>query len=109
MQEPGWAQRQIEGWILREHMVIAKRLKDDPDKVIRKAKDNIARWGWRDLPVEKRPRFMADWMALLDGPLDDLFAVLTGTDEHSVTLRSSSPFAGVITQEERLQIRESRS
>lgn len=107
---PGRAQRRIEGWILREHAIIADRLRREPDRVIGKARENIARWGWlRDFPdPNKRPGFMTEWLALLDGPPEALQAVLTGTDERSVTLRSSSPFAGIVSYRERWQLRKSR-
>lgn len=54
------------------------------------------------------PGFMVEWLSLLDGPLEALQAVLTGTDERSVTLRSSSPFAGIVSYWERWQLRKSR-
>jgi hypothetical protein len=85
-------------------------LQKDPDRVIAKARANIERWGWlRDFPDPKqRPGFMVEWIALLDGPLEALQAVLTGTDERSVMLRASSPFAGIVSYRERWQLRKSR-
>lgn len=107
---PGRAQRRIEEWILREHAIVAERLQKDPDRVIAKARENIDRWGWlRDFPdPKKRPGFMAEWLSLLDGPPEALQTVLTGTDERSVMLRSSSPFAGIVSYRERWQLRKSR-
>jgi addiction module HigA family antidote len=107
---PGRAQRRIEEWILREHAIVAERLQKDPDRVIAKARENIERWGWlRDFPdPKKRPGFMAEWFTLLDGPLEALQAVLAGADERSVMLRSSSPFAGIVSYRERWQLRKSR-
>ena len=107
---PGRAQRRIEEWILHEHAIIAERLQKDPDRVIAKARENIERWGWsRDFPdPKKRPGFMVEWLFLLDGPLETLQTVLTGTDERSVMLRSSSPFAGIVSYRERWQLRKSR-
>ncbi len=107
---PGRAQRRIEEWILREHAIVAERLRKDPDRVIAKARENIERWGWlRDFPdPKKRPGFMVEWLSLLDGPLEALQAVLTGTDERSVLLRSSSPFAGIVSYRERWQLRKSQ-
>jgi addiction module HigA family antidote len=108
--QPGLAQRRIEEWILCEHAIVAERLRKDPDRVIAKARENIERWGWlRDFPDPKqRPGFMANWLSLLDGPPEALQADLTGTDERSVTLRSSSPFAGIVSYRERWQLRKSR-
>ncbi|MBE0599024.1 MAG: HigA family addiction module antidote protein [Desulfuromonadales bacterium] len=105
---PGRAQRQIEKWILREHAIIAERLLSEPDRVIAKAKENITRWGWlRDFPdPQKRPDFMAEWLNLLDGSIGALQAILTGEDERAVRLRSSSPFAGIVSSRERWQLRK---
>jgi hypothetical protein len=47
---------------------------------------------------------MNEWHALLEGPIDDLIAVLTTTDERATRLRQSMPFAGAIPEEERLAI-----
>ena len=108
---PGRAQRMIEGWILIEHRLIAERLHSNPTEVVAKARENIERWGWlRDFPdPSRRPDFMTAWLALLDGPQEMLLEVLTGSDERSVTLRSSSPFAGLVSAEERWRIRRGES
>jgi addiction module HigA family antidote len=105
---PGRAQRLIDAWVLREHQLIAERLRTNPTEVIARAYLNIERWGWRrDFPdPAQRPDFMSEWLALLEGPLDGLLAVLTGTDERMITLRSSSPFAGVVSFRERWRIRK---
>lgn len=107
----GRAQRMIEGWILIEHRLIAERLHNNPTEVVAKARENIERWGWlRDFPdPSQRPDFMTAWLTLLDGPQEMLLAVLTGSDERSVTLRSSSPFAGLVSFEERWRIRRGES
>ena len=105
---PGRAQRLIDAWVLREHQLIAERLRHNPTEVIAKANENIERWGWRrDFPdPARRPDFMTEWLALLEGPLDMLLAVLTGSDERMITLRSSSPFAGVVSFRERWRLRK---
>ena len=105
---PGRAQRLIEAWVLREHQLIAERLRNNPTEVIAKANENIERWGWRrDFPdPARRPDFMSEWLALLEGPLDMLLTVLTGADERMITLRSSSPFAGVVSFRERWRLRK---
>lgn len=107
---PGRAQRQIEGWILREHEIVATLLREDPARVIGKGKENIERWGWlREFPdPEQRPEFMNEWLSLLGGPPEALLAVLTGTDERAVALRSSSPFAGLVPFRERWRLRKTR-
>jgi hypothetical protein len=47
-------------------------------------------------------RWLEDWRALLDGPPGPLIEVLLGHDEHSIDLRQVSPFAGALSDSERL-------
>jgi hypothetical protein len=85
------------------HEAIAAKLNADPDSVRRRARENLRvireadRNGHGDI-------YNDTWASLLDGPLDRLHAVLTGTDQVARDLRHSSPFAGVLTDEERLSI-----
>ncbi len=44
------------------------------------------------------------WLALLDGPLDELLTALTADTVASRELRQNSPFVGVLTEEERTAI-----
>jgi hypothetical protein len=44
------------------------------------------------------------WEQLLDGPLEAILHVFTALDEESIELRHMAPFAGLLTDEERLQI-----
>lgn len=47
---------------------------------------------------------LEEWKSILDGPLEKVIAVLTGTDERATRLRQSNPFTGVLTPQERNQI-----
>ena len=51
---------------------------------------------------EQAAGWLDAWQSLLDGPPELLVDVLLGEDERSVDLRQVSPFAGVLTQQERL-------
>lgn len=46
--------------------------------------------------------WLDEWQALLDGPPGQLVDVLLGNDEHSMDLRQVSPFAGALSDDERL-------
>lgn len=48
--------------------------------------------------------WLQQWALLLDGPLHELAAVLLSTDQQACGLRRSSPFAGVLSHEERLDV-----
>ncbi|WP_459862999.1 hypothetical protein [Endothiovibrio diazotrophicus] len=97
------AQRKIEHRILAQHRVIAERLRSDPGAVIARARANLDRWA-KKYGDDERPRWMREWMALLDGPVDAILELLTSRAERAVRLRSSSPFAGVISARERWRI-----
>jgi excisionase family DNA binding protein len=44
------------------------------------------------------------WEELLSGPVERLLAVLISTDERSIDLRHVAPFAGILSEDERLKI-----
>lgn len=47
--------------------------------------------------------WIEEWSQLLDGPPSRLIDVFLDVDEHSIDMRQMSPFAGVLTNAERLQ------
>lgn len=47
-------------------------------------------------------RWLDEWAELIEHPDSRLVDVFLGDDEHSIDLRQVSPFAGVLTQDERL-------
>lgn len=77
---------------------IAARLRERPE-LVSVARANLARWR---LTASARvlPAF-DQWSAALDGPFDELLALLTSPDERSTQLRQSNPFGGVLTEAER--------
>ena len=48
----------------------------------------------------------ARWEHLLEGPMEDLVGVLVGLDPESILLRSSTPFVGIVSSEERARALE---
>jgi hypothetical protein len=64
------------------------------------ARANLSRWLARDPSGA-----LLEWARPLDQrPLDDILTLLRSSDERAARLRQSSPFAGVLTPEERLAI-----
>jgi excisionase family DNA binding protein len=49
-------------------------------------------------------RWLAEWKRLLAGPADDILDALTSRTPRSRELRQNSPFAGVLSEEERARI-----
>lgn len=93
-------QQLIEQRILAQHQLIADRLCDNPQTVIAHARANLKRWSKQYSDTEF-PIWFLQWQALLDKPVDEIASVLTSTKPEDIQLRSSSPFAGVLTAKER--------
>jgi transcriptional regulator with XRE-family HTH domain len=87
---------------LEIHRSIAKKLIDDPAQVLSVVPRNVERMrgvvrgsvghGWLD-----------EWLELAHGPIGPLIETMLDTDQHSIDLRQNSPFAGALTQDERVQ------
>jgi excisionase family DNA binding protein len=78
---------------------IAGKLVQDP-ALVDVARQNLERLRARH--TRGRPaQWLAQWQELLDGPLDELLIVLTSPSQRSRELRQNSPFAGVLTDDER--------
>ncbi|MCW8827610.1 MAG: hypothetical protein OQK94_00990 [Gammaproteobacteria bacterium] len=86
------------------HAAIKRELLANPQQVIQIAKSNLVRW--KDSYGDDESTWMIEWAAILGrGEVDEILAMLTGDDEKSVFLRSSTPFTGVISSQERDTIR----
>jgi transcriptional regulator with XRE-family HTH domain len=82
------------------HRVIAMRLLADPDVVLAKARRNLRRMR-RANTDGSADRWFHQWEHHLDGPLAGIVRVLVSHDEDARDLRQVTPFAGVLTDEER--------
>lgn len=98
------AQRIIEDRILAQHRLIAERLREDPG-LIAHARSNLQRWAERR-GEDAQPAWLGEWRAILNRPVGDVAAVLTDPSEHAAWLRSCSPFAGVLSPQERWRLRK---
>jgi hypothetical protein len=68
----------------------------------------IARWRERRGPARSDP-YLDEWERLLSLPLDELERAVCADSDHAAALRSTSPFAPLITAAEReALLRESR-
>ena len=84
------------------HAAVKRELLANPECVIGIAKSNLQRWR---SDYDEVPRWMNDWNEILDQGVSVIVKVLDGLDETSILLRSDTPFTGIITQEERNDIR----
>ena len=83
------------------HSAVKRELVAAPEKVIDIAIRNIYRW---DDSYKKRPPIMQKWLKILKQGVPAIIDVLDGTDQEPILLRSSTPFTGIISQEERKKI-----
>jgi hypothetical protein len=86
---------------LAMHCKIAQKISRDPD-LIAKAKANLERWiaNSEDPP----PQYLHEWQEILNRPWPEIAEIITSMSEEATRLRSSSPFAGMLTADERDQI-----
>ncbi len=86
---------------LNLHLLVKRELLSEPDKIISIGKSNIKRWKEK---YEREPVWMKEWGVLLAKGVSAIVSVLDGVDEKSILLRSSSPFTGIVSQKERMEI-----
>lgn len=85
------------------HRRIAARFLAGDGEPVAKARANLAQWS-ADRQGQLAPAHR-EWMALLDrASAEELAALIASDDEEADRLRSSSPFAGVIDQRERIEL-----
>lgn len=94
-------EKQRSVWLNR---AVVGELARDPDRVIGVARENIARW--REVHAE-RPSILAAldrWSQILDDGPDAIALMLNAQTEEAADLRQNSPFAGVLSPEQRTQV-----
>lgn len=83
------------------HRLVAERLNV---KVLDRARERVGGWLVGDGPVDRR--WALQWVDLLDLPVADLKEKLVEDSEGMRDLRQSTPFAGVLEEDERQKILE---
>lgn len=85
------------------HKEIAKKLKSNP-ALWAIAKKNLARWKKMN---DWLPPALIEWERILNTyPKDQILSLLESDSDEAVRLRSSSPFTGILTEDERTNIFE---
>jgi hypothetical protein len=102
----GWGSHQfLDALALAYHRAVAARLRTEPKAVIEVARENIARWLSSGSFDAGTAASLHEWEEILDtSNSEQLMAVITEESDEGQRLRQSSPFAGVLTDEERLEI-----
>jgi excisionase family DNA binding protein len=82
---------------------VAGHLVTDPVGALDQARANLAVMRARHTRGQAA-KWLAEWAELLDGPVEDVLAVLTSPVPRARELRQNSPFAGVLSEEERQRV-----
>lgn len=95
--------RLLEARSLAMHAIIARKIERDP-KLLAIAHRNVERWStrWKDAP----PAWLQEWRKVLQQPWQHIAALITEPSENGARVRQSSPFAGILTNEERWRVYE---
>ena len=95
--------RLLEARSLAMHAVIAQKIDNDP-KLLDVPLNNLERWRARwenDMPAWYR-----EWQKIMRRPWAEIAAIITEPSAEGARLRQSSPFAGVLSAQERKRIYE---
>jgi hypothetical protein len=84
---------------LAQHKLIAKKLLENPERILALARRNLRRY------VKGRPPSASylwrEWRTILEqNSLDRIISVMTAKTQKATELRQASPFAGALSQEE---------
>lgn len=88
---------------LAMHCKIAQKITRNPN-LLNIAKTNLERWSSKS--KDPQPQYLREWEQILERPWPEIAELITSMSEEATRLRSSSPFAGVLTTAERDQIYE---
>ena len=81
---------------------IALKLRVEP-ALLQRAKDNLDRWINQRQPTV--PKALLEWKEILDTwSFDAILALLTSSEAEPTRLRQSSPFCGILSEQERITI-----
>lgn len=87
------------------HRLVSRKVLAKP-ALLDKARETLTRWQG----MEGSPRMaLAEWDRILSGSAGQVAQFLTERSERAIRLRQSSPFCGILTEDERRAIYESYS
>jgi hypothetical protein len=86
---------------LAMHCLVARKLLANPALIVQ-ARSTLARW--RAQAAEPVPSHFFEWGRVLEGSPEGIAAFLASMSEDATRLRQSSPFANLLTSDERATI-----
>jgi excisionase family DNA binding protein len=88
------------------HRAVAGSLVTNPDEVLDKARANLDRL-LRQHQNTMTEMWLRRWQDTIDAGAEAVLEVLTSQDSDAVEMRQNSPFAGVLSEPQRLQVLDS--
>ena len=95
----------LDEFALAYHRAVADRLRAEPSAVLEHSRRNLDRWAEGDTLGPGEQASLDEWRRILDeADVNRLVEVITDVSDDGQRLRSSSPFVGALSPEERLEI-----
>ena len=95
----------LDEFALAYHRAVAERLRAEPESVLEHARRNLHRWAEGDTFGAGGQASLEEWRGILgEADVERLIEIMTDTSDEGQRLRSSSPFVGALSPEERLEI-----
>jgi len=95
----------LDEFALAYHRAVVERLRAEPEAVLERARRNLNRWTEGDAFGAGEQASLEEWREILNvADVNRLIEIMTDTSEEGQRLRSSSPFVGALSPEERLEI-----
>ncbi len=99
--------RIIEMRSLAIHCLVAQKIEGNP-RLLNQVKQTLDGWltryGDKGDKGDEVPRALTEWRTILRAPWPNIAALITSPGERSTRLRQSTPFASLLTAEERERI-----
>jgi hypothetical protein len=95
----------LDEFALAYHRAVAERLRSEPEAVLEHARQTLNRWTEGDAFGAGEQASLEEWREILgEADVDRLIEIFTDMSDEGQRLRSSSPFVGALSPEERLEI-----
>lgn len=102
---PFGSQQAIDALALDYHCQVAGRLLSSPETVLDRARNNLKRWMTAHEGTGSAGA-LQEWQSLLDTKtVQELIEIITEDSDEGQRLRSSTPFTGILSPQEREQLR----
>lgn len=81
------------------HRAVAEKLRREPENVLQIARDNLNKW------LKNKNPALLEWKNILDTETPEkIIKIISQDTDEGQRLRSSSPFAGILSESEREKI-----